>query len=259
MASNSAALSYSAALSGSNASSSTPKPPPPPVQQTQQQRPHPQDHRNGTPTTHTKRPPSPHYRPQSTPANEPVYVLTLLTDQPHHDRMTALRTHYFPRHLNKLDAHLTLFHALPASHLERSIIPVLQTVASETSPFELRTAKAFRLKQGVAIAVAKHCGVVQVEAVHGRLREAWGREGFLSEQDRGGCRVHYTVMNKVDEEGEVLRALEEVQRGFTSDVGRAEGLGLWRYDRGFWRWERGFAFTATRKEGEGEAGGEGTT
>ncbi|KAK5116853.1 hypothetical protein LTR85_009113 [Meristemomyces frigidus] len=176
--------------------------------------------------------------------NEPVYVLTLLTDKPHHDRMTALRTSYFPKHLNKLEAHLTLFHALPGSKLERSIIPVLQSVANATAPFRVRTTKAFRLKKGIAIAVAKNQGVVQAQGVHHALQEPWAQEGFLSEQDAGGCRIHYTIMNKVDEESSVVKALEEVQNTFHSDVGWADGLGLWRYDRGFWRWERRFNFAA---------------
>ncbi|TKA77481.1 hypothetical protein B0A55_05362 [Friedmanniomyces simplex] len=189
------------------------------------------------------RTPSPsRHRPQGVPEDDAVYVVTLLTDKPHHDRMTQLRTQYFPKRINKLDAHLTFFHALPGSKLESSIIPVLQDVAQKTAPFKLLATKPFRLKHGIALSVAKTQGAQQAQAVHEALQESWLKEDFLSEQDRGGCRVHYTIMNKVDDEVEVAKALQQVQESFQPDAGTAEGLGLWRYDRGWWRWERRFDF-----------------
>jgi hypothetical protein len=74
-----------------------------------------------------KRSQSPTYIPKTSSPNneEKVYVLTLLTGKAHHTRMTDVRTKYFPENLNKLDAHLTLFHALPASKLESLVIPVM--------------------------------------------------------------------------------------------------------------------------------------
>ncbi|KAK0888358.1 hypothetical protein LTR02_016383 [Friedmanniomyces endolithicus] len=163
---------------------------------------------------------------------------TLLTDQQHHDRMTRLRTQYFPKRINKLDAHLTFFHALPGSKLESAVIPVLQDVAQHTAPFRLLATKPFRLKHGIALSVAKTQGAQQAQGVHRALLEPWLKEGFLSEQDRGRCNVHYTIMNKVDDELQIAKALEEVRDSFKPDAGTAEGLGLWRYDRGWWRWER---------------------
>ncbi|KAK1064279.1 hypothetical protein LTR33_012100, partial [Friedmanniomyces endolithicus] len=111
-----------------------------------------------------------------------------------------------------------------------------------TAPFRLLATKPFRLKHGIALSVAKTQGAQQAQGVHSALLEPWLKEGFLSEQDRGGCNVHYTIMNKVDSEFEVAKALEEVRDSFKPDAGTAEGLGLWRYDRGWWRWERRFEF-----------------
>ncbi|KAK1076055.1 hypothetical protein LTR33_009281 [Friedmanniomyces endolithicus] len=185
------------------------------------------------------RTPSPsRHRPHGVPEDDAVYIVTLLTDQQHHDRMTRLRTQYFPKRINKLDAHLTFFHALPGSKLESAVIPVLQDVAQHTAPFRLLATKPFRLKHGIALSVAKTQGAQQAQGVHSALLEPWLKEGFLSEQDRGRCNVHYTIMNKVDDELEIAKALEEVRDSFKPDAGTAEGLGLWRYDRGWWRWER---------------------
>lgn len=169
---------------------SQPKPNNPPKKTINDQNPH-----------HT-RTTSPSHIPK-TSQQEPVYVLTLLTDDAHQKRMTALREKYFPRKLNKLGAHLTLFHALPESKLESTIIPTIKRMTAEWQPFSVNAAKPFRMKKGIAISVPKNQGGDLAQKVHGALLGAWKGEGWLSEQDAGGMRAHYTIMNKVDDEGEV--------------------------------------------------------
>ncbi|KAF2770520.1 hypothetical protein EJ03DRAFT_270306 [Teratosphaeria nubilosa] len=191
-----------------------------------------------------RRSPSPRQRPRTASEEEDVYVLTLQTNKQHHQRMTQLRNKYFPQKINKLEAHLTLFHALPGTKLESSIIPVIQDVAQRTSPFEVHATHPFRMKLGFAIGVSKAHGGQQAQEVHHMLRRPWLEEGFLSEQDEGGCRVHYTMMNKVDDQDEVERALEEIEKSFEGDKGTAVGLGLWRYDRGWWRFGKEYLFGA---------------
>jgi hypothetical protein len=189
--------------------------------------------------------PSPSHLPQTDSVEGSVYVLTLLTDHDHHDRMTTLRIKYFPKHLNKLDAHLTLFHALPGSKLESSILPLLEDVATRTSPFRVRADVPFRLKKGFAVGIADGEGGVQGRRLRGVIQGAWKKEGWLSTQDTGGCRLHYTLMNKVDDSGVVEAAYGELLEHFKGDAGMVEGLTLWRYDRGFWKWDRKFAFKGT--------------
>ncbi|GAB7365875.1 hypothetical protein MBLNU230_g7205t1 [Neophaeotheca triangularis] len=189
-----------------------------------------------------KRSPSPAHVPKTESPEDNVYVLTLLTDKEHHIRMTNLRNSYFPKKINKLAAHLTLFHALPGSKLEDAIIPTLEITAAETSEFRVHAAKPFRMKKGIAISIPKHEGASKCQDIHKRLQDEWLPQKFLSEQDAGGCRVHYTICNKVDDDTVVDKYLQEVQSSFKGDWGTVTGLGLWRYDRGFWRWERGFGF-----------------
>ncbi|KAH9810904.1 2'-5' RNA ligase superfamily [Teratosphaeria destructans] len=98
------------------------------------------------------------------------------------------------------------------------------------------------MKLGFAIGVSKARGGSQAQEVHRMLQRPWLEEGFLSDQDAGGCRVHYTIMNKVDDQGEVERAMEEVRGSFRGDRGTAVGFGLWRYDRGWWRFEQEYLF-----------------
>ena len=162
--------------------------------------------------------------------------------------MTALRKKYFPPKLNKLGAHLTLFHALPESKLESTIIPTIKRVTAEWQPFGVNAAKPFRMKKGIAISVPKNQGGDLAQKVHGALLGAWEGEGWLSEQDAGGMRAHYTIMNKVDDEGEVADAMEEVSGSWKGDRGTVVGLGLWRYEKGYWKWVEAFEFGRVESE-----------
>ncbi|KAF2163265.1 hypothetical protein M409DRAFT_37287 [Zasmidium cellare ATCC 36951] len=192
--------------------------------------------------TSKRRSPSPSHRPRTQADEEAVYVLTLLTDKRLHERMTAIRNQYFPKRINKLAAHLTLFHALPESRLESNIIPLLKEVTAKTSPFAIKADKPFRLKKGFAVSVSSRIGGTQAKQIHQVLQDEWQREDFLSEQDAGGCRLHYTLMNKVDEEVEISKAYDDLLDHWRPESGNAEGLAVWKYDRGFWRWYKSFNF-----------------
>lgn len=76
--------------------------------------------------------------------------------------------------------------------------------------------------------------------IHRELQDTW-RE-FLSEQDNGGFRPHYTIMNKVDEEKVVEDAYREVERSWEGCRGTAEGLSLWLYEGPGWKKIRDFEF-----------------
>ncbi|KAJ4389264.1 hypothetical protein N0V93_006729 [Gnomoniopsis smithogilvyi] len=171
---------------------------------------------------------APQHQPRSSTPNEAIYVLTLLTDKPHHSRLTSLRKRYFPPHLNKLSAHLTLFHALPGSRLQSTVIPDLQRLAQCTAPFQIRATGPFRMKRGVGIGLARNeAGYDKARDVHKVLQTGWKGERWLSEQDaQEGWRGHYTIMNKVDDEHEVARAFNEVKQDWQDDLGVVEGLGL---------------------------------
>lgn len=189
-----------------------------------------------------RRSPSPSHVPQTASPESSVYVLTLLTDAKHHQTLTNTRKRYFPPRLNKLDAHITLFHALPGSKLEENIKPVLREVAQKESPFPILAAKPFRLNKGIAIGVPKSQGGDDARRVHAQLKQAW--TGFLSQQDAGGFAAHYTIMNKVDDQKEVQHAFEEVEGQWSGCKGTVQGLSLFRYDRGHWVHAEDFKFAS---------------
>ena len=183
------------------------------------------------------------HTPNTSHSDETTYILTLHSDPAHHNRITALRTKYFPRHLNKLSAHIALFRALPGSHLP-IIEADLSTTCTYHQPFTIHTTTPFLLKHGVGINVAAE----PAREIYKELRGKW--EGFLSQQDKG-FRPHYTIQNKA-EEGVPEKTLEEVKGSRVEGMkGEVSGLTLWRYEKGFWRRGKDFGFGVGKGE-EGE-------
>jgi len=173
------------------------------------------------------------HTPNTADPESAVYILALRTDATHHSRMTALRTQYFPPTLNKLEAHIALFRALPGSQLPTITTDIHDLVASHP-PFPLKATKPFQLGHGVAI----HVHASEAGEIFNRLREKWA--GFLSKQDQS-FRAHYTVQNKVEKEV-AERTLQEIRGSWRGEEGVVGGLVLYRYDRGFWRGARDFEF-----------------
>jgi mannose-1-phosphate guanylyltransferase len=177
--------------------------------------------------------------PNTHSSEDHVYVLTLKLDDNLARPMNEMRDQYFPRRLNRTGAHLTLFHALPHSQME-ALEQGLSQLASATKPFHVTTGGPFRMRMGVGVNV--DAGYQNMKDVHAQLKKQW--MPFLSEQDQGGFKPHWTVMNKVDEEKEVEHALSAVRKELSQSTkeGQAIGLELWRYDRGNWIWANEYAF-----------------
>lgn len=179
------------------------------------------------------------HTPNTSAEEEHVYVLTLKLTDSLAKPMDALRDRFFPQKLNRTGAHLTLFHALPHSQIE-TLEQVLAQITSSMKPFDVSTGKPFRMRKGVGVNVDD--GYKNMKNVHGDLQSQWSE--FLSEQDAGGFRPHWTVMNKVDDENKVDSAFETIRQELSksNQEGRAIGLDLWRYERGNWVFAKEFLF-----------------
>ena len=153
-------------------------------------------------------------------------ILTLDLDPAAAAQFGDLRRRWFPAARNQLDAHLTLFHALPGDR-EPEVTAVVRTAARRL-PFEVRVTGVRLLGRGVAYDLsAPELGPVRA-AVAGAFA------GDLTRQDRQPLRAHVTVQNKV--EPAVARRLHaELSASFAPWTARATGLSLWWYDGGPWR------------------------
>ena len=169
---------------------------------------------------------------------ESTYVLTLRTDPDFHKRINNLRKLYFPAHLNKIGAHITLFHALPGSQLDTITSDLLAFTPLRT-PFPIRTLEPMKMAYGVALNAKNR----DADGIFSALKETWGPMGgdFLSKQDQH-FKAHYTIQNKATKEV-ALATWEEVKDGFRGDEGTAIGLTLYQYLKGgHWKFQRHFDF-----------------
>ena len=139
--------------------------------------------------------------------------------------LDALRRGHYPAELNRVPAHLTIFHALPPS-AEAEARSRLSQVVKGRAPRAIIEG-LIDLGGGVAFRI--------VSPELDRIREGLAHDlhGLLGAQDSGGWRPHVTVQNKV--ERKVARALiASLEREFRPRSLGISGLALHRYLGGPW-------------------------
>jgi hypothetical protein len=171
----------------------------------------------------------------ATPAKASPLVLALAVEPAAQAEFEAQRHRYFPAALNRVPAHISLFHALPGAEVH-SIKELLREAAARTAPFPLEVRDVKKLGRGVAYALTSDILV----ALHGELRKAW--LPWLTAQDQQGYRPHVVVQNKVDS-GEARVVYAKLAAAFRPYTVQATGLLLWRYMGGPWILEEEFAFS----------------
>jgi hypothetical protein len=162
-------------------------------------------------------------------------ILSLRLDDASFETLNGLREQHFPRERNHLDAHVTLFHALPGEQ-EARIRRDLKEFCSCTSRLPLSFSRPRFLVRGVAIDI--ECP--ELIRLRAHLAKEW--RDWLGPQDAQGWKhPHVTVQNKVAPE--TARALfEQLSASWKALDGQGEGLSLWRYLGGPWKAAEGFGF-----------------
>ena len=161
-------------------------------------------------------------------------IVTLLLDDEAQGRFDRLRAAHFPAQRNHLQAHVTLFHALPGEHLA-DVSRELGEVAGR-APFDVAVTGVRFLGRGVAIDL----DAPELTALRRGLAGAF--DPWLTRQDRQWSRPHVTVQNKV--EPDVARALfQDLSASFVPETVTARGLGLWNYLGGPWSAEQEWSFS----------------
>ncbi|MEZ5679877.1 MAG: 2'-5' RNA ligase family protein [Erythrobacter sp.] len=161
-------------------------------------------------------------------------ILTALLPEDLHARYTALRTAHFPPERNFLEAHVTLFHALPGM-CQGEVISTCKAASAEFAPVEGNVRGLMSLGGGTAIKLESEGMLRLRDDLADRFR------GILTGQDQHRPRLHVTIQNKVTsrEARELQAQLADtiLPRGFAF-----RGLGLFRYRGGPWEEVRNFAF-----------------
>lgn len=167
-------------------------------------------------------------------------IVTLQMEPQAAERFTALRRTHFPPERNWLDAHVTLFHALPGEEVAR----VRGVLAEEarTDAFDVRVGEVQRLGRGTALRLV----APELDALHHRLlrrlRDELGDDA-LTAQDRQRLRAHVTVQNKVTPDA-ARQLADRLEVDIAPWTAQARALELWRYDGGPWSPEETLPLTS---------------
>ena len=166
-------------------------------------------------------------------ADAPLILTAELPPELHH-RYTALRTEHFPPERNYLEAHVTLFHAIPAQCADE-LRRYLARLVGEVAPVRGQVEGLMSLGGGTAIKLSSP----DLLALRDEIAEHF--RGMLTQQDQHRPRLHVTIQNKVtSKEAKALQArlsgtIETREIAFP-------GLALHAYRGGPWEFIRRFAF-----------------
>lgn len=170
-------------------------------------------------------------------------ILTLAFDPESQAHFEHMRQLHYPAELNRIGAHLTLFHTLPESEEVRT--PLLEHAAR--SPFTMRVTGLRSLGRGVAYTLESP----ELLSLHRSLSAAFAEH--LSPQDKQKFQPHVVIQNKASgDEARTLRAL--LTAGFRTFEVQAVGLELWRYLRGPWQLRERLLFNGGGQDHRPEAG-----
>ncbi|MCE7066993.1 2'-5' RNA ligase family protein [Dyadobacter sp. CY326] len=157
------------------------------------------------------------------PTKKPL-VATFVISESAQNYFNALRKQHFPPERNYLDAHLTIFHALPD---EPWIVEDMQALVETQQPFEANVQSIQSLGGGTAFKIVSP----ELPILHQKLQKKWF--DFLTKQDQQKRNFHITVQNKV--ESPVAKQLQaELAKDFEPFSFTVYGIKLWRYHNGPW-------------------------
>lgn len=167
------------------------------------------------------------------PTSDPL-ILTLRMEEGAFAHFEDLRRRHFPEPLNKIPAHVTLFHHLPGPN-EAEIAATLGVLTRGRDAPDIAVTGLRFTGRGVAYVLESEA----LSAIRAELARRFA--GVLTAQDRQGWRPHVTVQNKVrPEEARALHAA--LEQSFVPFRFQAPGLLLWRYLGGPWEQRGAFTF-----------------
>jgi 2'-5' RNA ligase len=162
----------------------------------------------------------------------PPLILTLAIEQEAFSFFNLLRQKHFPASRNFIDAHLTLFHALPNNV---TIINAVRDICKQQKPFMLLIEEPVSIGKGVAYKIESP----ELRHLHKSLQQKWQQD--LSPQDRQKLWPHITIQNKV-RATDAKDLLDTLKTSFYPFSTTATGLQLWEYLGGPWKLIEEFVF-----------------
>ena len=159
-------------------------------------------------------------------------IITLQLEESARHYFNERRKAYFPAHINYLEAHLTLFHALPSG--EQLIQSTLEQL-SKRAHISLHIEYLKNIGNGVAYKVTSP----ELQTLHASMQKAF--EPFLVGKDKQTLWPHITVQNKVTAfKAQLL--FEVLSKDFKPFTIIGTGISTYLYEGGPWQHMKDFAF-----------------
>jgi 2'-5' RNA ligase len=159
-------------------------------------------------------------------------ILTLQLNTEAEVYFTNLRKQYFPKELNFIDAHLTLFHHLPAH--EPIVFDTLQQIAQGPNmPLDVISIK--NIGNGTAFTISSS----PLQQLHKMLQQKFAH--FLIPQDKQRLWPHITIQNKVNA-ATAKQTTELLSNSFKPFSVQGIGISSWYYLGGPWQANQQFLF-----------------
>ena len=152
-------------------------------------------------------------------------IITISIDAVSHHYFTGLRDQWFPKYCNYLEAHLTLFHYLPANNL---MIEETLKVLSRRSIIDLEVTGIKNMGHGVAFTIE----AAGLSALHQSMQQRFS--AYLISKDRQMLWPHITIQNKVTA-FKAKQTAELLSQGFKPFTIQATGIDTWLYLKGPWQ------------------------
>ncbi len=153
-------------------------------------------------------------------------ILTALLEPRVQARFEALRRDHYPAQLNRVPAHVSLFHHLPGAELG-AVRRRLKALCGEYPPPEVTVTGLKPLGRGVAFRLRAPL----LDAFRAELADGWST--LLIPQDRAGFDAHVTVQNKATP-AVASATLAALARSFVPFRTAAVAVAIWRYCDGPW-------------------------
>lgn len=166
------------------------------------------------------------------PSSSKPLIATLAISPSAQSYFNQLRRQHFPAKRNYLDAHLTLFHALPD---QPRIVEDLEKLAKNQQPFDVTAQAIISLGNGTAFKIISP----ELPLLHQKLQKSWFE--FLTNQDRQKRNFHITIQNKV-ESADAKKLQADMAQSFEPFSFTIHGIQLWRYLDGPWQYLTRFDF-----------------
>lgn len=144
-----------------------------------------------------------------------------------------LRMLHFPKHINYLDAHLTLFHHLPA---DEPLVDSLLADFAQHPVFRPAVTGIHDMGRGVAFTLSS----AALQLLHAAMQASLS--AWLIPQDRHRLWPHITIQNRVTA-FKAAQLAKELRADFQPFSVTATGLEVWRYEGGPWQHMRSLPFT----------------